>query len=69
MSNYNEWIKDKLNDKNKQIILGLKSQIMDNPKYRKEIFAVDVYKAVAESGVTNLEGFREYLASQGKSLS
>lgn len=66
--NYNEWIKDKLTDENKKIILEIKNQIYENPKYRKEIFAVDVYKAVIENGVKDLKEFNEYLKRRGKNL-
>jgi hypothetical protein len=66
--NYNEWIKGKLNIENKKIILQIKDKIYDNSKYRKEIFAVDVYKAVIENGVIDLEGFKQYLANQGRNL-
>lgn len=68
VENYNDWIKDKLNDQNRKIILGIKSQVQDNPKYRKSIFSVDIYKAVIENGVKDLEGFREYLNQTGRSL-
>ncbi len=67
--NYNEWIKDKLTDENKKIILQIKNQINNNPKYRKEIFAVDIYKAVIDNGVKDMEGFTKYLVNQSKSLS
>ena len=67
--NYNDWIKDKLTEENKKIILEIKNQIYDDPKYRKEIFSIDIYKAVIENGVKNLEEFKIYLQNQGRSLS
>lgn len=67
--NYNEWIKDKINDENRKIILEIKSQIHDNPKYRKSIFSIDIYKAVIENGVTDLDGFKKYLEKTGRNLS
>lgn len=66
--NMNEWVKNRLTDENKKIILRIKSQIHDNNKYRKEIFSTDVYRAVIENSVNDLESFKEYLKKQGKSL-
>ena len=66
--NMNEWIKDKLNDQNRKVILEIKSQIQDSSKYKKEIFSVDVYKGVIEDKVQNLEDFKNYLAKTGRSL-
>lgn len=66
--NYNESLKSKLTKKNKPIILEIKSQIYDSPKYRKSIFSVDIYKAVLEEDVKDLEGFKKYLAKTGRSL-
>lgn len=57
-----------LNDQNRQIILEIKNQIMDNPKYRYEFFSTDIYKAVLENQVTNLEEFKDYLKKIGKNL-
>lgn len=66
--NYNEWIKGKLTDENKKIILQIKNQVNRNPKYGKKIFAVDIYKAVIENKVKDVGGFVKYLVDQGKSL-
>lgn len=66
--NYNEWIKDKITDENRKIILSIKNTIALNPKYRKEIFSVHIYNAVIEKGIKNLEGFKTYLQTNGKQL-
>jgi hypothetical protein len=66
--NYNEWIKNNLSDENKKIILQIKNQINNNPKYKKEIFSIDIYKAVFNSGVKDMMGFSKYLSGQGKNL-
>ena len=66
--NMNEWVKNRLTDENKKIILQIRNQIHKSQKYRKEIFSTDVYRAVIENRVNNLEGFKEYLKKQGKSL-
>ncbi len=66
--NFNDWLKKNLTNKNKKIILEIKSLIHDNPKYRKEIFSVDIYKAVIEENVKNLEEFKGYLKKTNRSL-
>lgn len=62
--NYNNWLKDKLNDDNRKIILEIKNQVYANPKYRKEIFAIDIYNAVINKDVTDLNGFKDYIKKE-----
>ncbi|MEK9207706.1 MAG: hypothetical protein AAB922_04440, partial [Patescibacteria group bacterium] len=66
--NYNEWIKGKINNSNRKIILEIKSEIYKNLKYTKEIFSIDIYKAVIEDRVKNLEDFAKYLSQTNRSL-
>lgn len=61
-------LRNKLNDDNKKVILEIKNQIFTNPKYRKQIFSTDVYDAVLEKGVIDLEGFGNYLKETGRTL-
>jgi hypothetical protein len=49
-------------------ILKLKDAIADHPKYRREIFSMDIYKAVFEASVQDLEGFRQFLAQTKRTL-
>jgi hypothetical protein len=56
------WIMDALTPEKKTIILTIKNQIAHDPTYRKSIFSLDIYKAVLLSGVSDLAGFKEYLA-------
>lgn len=37
-------------------------------KYRKNFFSVDIYRAVINEGVKDLEGFKRYLGNKGISL-
>lgn len=67
-SNFNKWLKKELNDVNKKAILEIKSQVQNNPKYRKDIFSVDVYKAVIEDNAKDVEDFKKYLAKTNRSL-
>lgn len=54
-------IKSKLELKNKQIILEIKNALWDHPLYKKDIKSMDIYDAVLEKGVKNLEEFKKYL--------
>lgn len=63
----NELMK-KLDATNREIILQIKHQVADHPKYRKEIFSTDIYTAVLEKGVRNIEEFTSYIKDVGKSL-
>jgi len=61
-------LKEKLTKEKIEIILHLKSILDSNPKYRKEIFSTDIYEAVLESDVIDINGFKKYLEKSGKSL-
>ncbi|MDO8498896.1 MAG: hypothetical protein Q7S44_03870 [bacterium] len=63
-----EELKNKITDDKRRIILEIKSQIASNPKYRKQIFSMDIYQAVLERGITNLEEFGKFLAETGREL-
>ncbi|HRN96640.1 MAG TPA: hypothetical protein PLD54_04295, partial [Candidatus Levybacteria bacterium] len=65
---FDEWLIKNLTPEKKQQILEIKNVVADHPKYRKEILSVDIYKAVIEHAVSNLEEFKSYLHTVGKSL-
>src|SRR3989344_771731 len=67
--NFNIWLKENLNNENRKTILEIKNLVYEDPKYRKEFYSIDIYKAVIEEGVKTLDEFRKYLEKQGKSLS
>ncbi len=54
-------IRDKLTPKYRERILNLKSRLHDHPKYRKQVLSVDIYDAVLDKEVKDLEGLKEYL--------
>lgn len=56
-----EDIKSKLNPQNKLSILEIKKNIAQNPKYHREVFSTDIYEAVLDHGVKNLDEFKEYM--------
>jgi len=60
-------INAKLTPEKKQIILEIKSAVDDNPKYHKDFQSVDIYQAVLENEVRDLQHFQEYLQKIGKS--
>ncbi len=73
--NFNDWLKENINKDNKIIILEIKNQVHEKPNYKsnkpkpgKEISSIDIYKAVIEDGVKDLEGFEKYLVKSGRSL-
>jgi len=66
--NLNEWIKDSLKEEHRFPILEIKHAISSHPKYRKQIFSVDIYKAVIEKGVRDLDGFKRYLQETKRTL-
>ena len=61
-----EALASRLNEENRLIILNLKSQLWDKPRYRDTITSQDIYEAVLEHGVHTLAGFYEYLDKKGK---
>jgi hypothetical protein len=65
---FDEWLTKNLTTEKKLQILEIKNAIAYHPKYRKEVLSVDIYKAVLENEVTNLEEFKSYLHTVGKSL-
>ena len=54
-------ILSKLNEENRKKIVDIKSQIYNNPNYRKNVISVDIYEAVLEKGINNLEEFKKYI--------
>ncbi|MDC0449148.1 hypothetical protein OAL67_00910 [bacterium] len=60
-----EEIRNRLTPEFRNIILDIKSQVHDHPLYRKKIVSVDIYDAVTNDGVKNLEDFKEYLKDKG----
>ncbi len=64
----NQQMLTKLTPENKLIILEIKDQIAHFPTYRKSIYSVDIYQAVLDNQVTDLESFKEYLQSQNRFL-
>ena len=58
---YCDDIAAKLNTFSKQIILTIKSHCWQDPEYRRSYTSKDIYAAVLDHGITNLEEFKIYL--------
>ena len=54
-------IVEKLTPKSRRAILEIKSRCWQDPGYRRDFYALDIYKAVLDAGVTDINGFRSYL--------
>lgn len=63
-----EELQSKLTEGKRRAILEIKDAVAKNPKYRKEIKSMDIYIAVLDKGIKNLEEFEKYLNGLGKSL-
>lgn len=61
-------IKENITEESRMVILKIKSQVCNNPKYHKGFSSVDIYESVLLSGVKDISGFNEYLLKQGRSL-
>lgn len=66
--NFNEQIKGILKDEHRLTILEIKQAVSFHPKYRKEIFSTDIYRAVIQRGVKNTDEFKKYLEDTNRSL-
>jgi hypothetical protein len=58
----------KLTDGRRRAILSIKHVVAQDPRYRTEISSVDIYEAVLDKGITDLEGFKEQLRKSGIEL-
>ena len=56
--------KAKLTPESRLVILELKSQLWNHPQYRDQITSQDIYDAVLDHGVMDLDVFWEYIAGK-----
>src|ERR1051325_339746 len=61
MLKYVEDIKLKLTPDSRKIILEIKSQVWQDPSYRKSYTSADIYDAVLTHGIKDLKEFKDYL--------
>ncbi|MBU0976215.1 MAG: hypothetical protein ABIE03_05750 [Patescibacteria group bacterium] len=55
------WVKERIDDKNREIILKIKYEMRKKLKHGTKISGIDVYRAVFNEGVKNLDEFKDYL--------
>src|SRR5437762_3079484 len=58
---FGERIRERLTNTNRSLILKIKSAVWSHPRYRREFSSSDVYRAVLEHGVVDVEGFWKYV--------
>ena len=63
-----QWVKKRIDDKNRELILKIKNEMRIKLKHGTKISGIDVYKAVLENGVKSLNEFRDYLKKSGSSF-
>jgi hypothetical protein len=61
---YGERIAAKLSEPNRAAILEIKAAVWSNPEYRRGFSSSDIYAAVLDHGVTDVEGFRVFLKAR-----
>jgi hypothetical protein len=54
-------IKQQLTTSNISIILAIKSQCWQDPEYRRSYTSMDIYKAVLEHNVSDVQSFKTYM--------
>jgi len=65
---YGERIRKRLTDATRQSILEIKTACWKHPQYRKGFSSSDIYDAVLDHGVSNIEAFRGFLRDRGRSI-
>ena len=58
---HGERIRERLSDSNRTLILQIKSACWRHPQYRREFASGDIYTAVLEHGVVDIDGFWKFL--------
>ncbi|HXB66953.1 MAG TPA: hypothetical protein VNY05_01850 [Candidatus Acidoferrales bacterium] len=62
---YGERLAAKLSEVNRAAILRIKSAVWPDPEYRRGFSSTDIYAAVLDYGVTDVDGFRAFLKARG----
>jgi hypothetical protein len=59
-----ERLRGALTDDVRAAILRIKAAVWDHPQYRRSFSATDIYSAVVDEGVRDVDGFTAYLAAR-----
>lgn len=65
---YGERIRERLTDTNRSLILQIKTECWRHPKYRREFASGDIYSAVLDYGVADINGFWKFLRDRNRSV-
>jgi hypothetical protein len=65
---YGERIRERLSDATRSIIFQVKSECWRHPKYRREFSSGDIYSAVLDHGVVDIDGFWRYLRDRDRAV-
>jgi hypothetical protein len=65
---HGERIQERLADSNRPLILKIKSACWRHPQYRREFSSGDIYDAVLEHSVTDIDGFWKFLKDRNRVL-
>jgi hypothetical protein len=60
-----KWVKERINDRDRAIILKIKNEMREKLEFGKKISGMEVYKAVLDKNVKNLKEFKDYLSKTG----
>lgn len=58
---YGERVRERLTDSTREVILKIKSECWRHPQYRREFASGDIYEAVLDHGIVNIDGFWKFL--------
>jgi hypothetical protein len=65
---FGERISARLDETNRSAILQIKSALWDHPQYRREFSSSDIYSAVLDHGVVDVDGFWQYLKARNVAI-
>lgn len=62
---FTEQIQKNLTDEKRTFILHIKESVSKLPQYNKTVFSINIYKAVIEDNIKNVEEFKNYMQEKG----
>ena len=66
--NHGERLRERLSDSNRPLILQIKSACWRHPRYRREFASGDIYTAVLEHSVVDIDGFWKFLKDRNPAV-
>jgi len=65
---YGERISERLSDTTRPLILQIKSECWRHPQYRREFASGDIYSAILDHGVVDIDGFWDFLRHRSRAV-